>query len=375
MYKHSWAVALAVVAMGSTGAADIINVSSGGSIQNAINSASNGDEIVVAPGTYNEAIDFLGKAITLRSSGGADITTIDATGLNATVVQCVNGEGADTVLEGFTVTGGTNGGMFNSLSGPTVIGCVFRGNIAVLGGGMHNVGNRTTVVNCVFSGNYAFFVGGGMYNDVHDTDVMVINCTFSNNEPAGIYNEIGATGTVTNCIVWGSPNAIFGDPPTVAYSNVEGGFPGVGNIDIDPLFARIPDPGPDITWGTADDDYGDLHLTDGSPCIDAGDNTAVPVAVSTDVDGKPRFVDDPDTPDTGSGTPPIVDMGAYEIQPCLTDVNDDGSTDVLDLIDLLLCFGQPATPPCDTGQDVNSDGTVNVLDLIDLLLVFGTACP
>ncbi len=46
-----------------------------------------------------------------------------------------------------------------------------------------------------------------------------------------------------------------------------------------------------------------------------------------------------------------------------------------DLIDLLLCFGQPATPPCDTGQDVNTDGTVNVLDLIDVLLDFGAVCP
>ena len=48
---------------------------------------------------------------------------------------------------------------------------------------------------------------------------------------------------------------------------------------------------------------------------------------------------------------------------------------VLDLIELLLCFGQPATPPCDTGQDVNGDGIVNVLDLIDVLLAFGAACP
>ncbi len=48
---------------------------------------------------------------------------------------------------------------------------------------------------------------------------------------------------------------------------------------------------------------------------------------------------------------------------------------VLDLIDLLLCFGLPATPPCDTGQDVNGDGVTNVLDLIELLLVFGQSCP
>ena len=60
--------------------------------------------------------------------------------------------------------------------------------------------------------------------------------------------------------------------------------------------------------------------------------------------------------------------------PCPTDINGDGVTNVLDLIDLLLCFGQPATPGCEA-EDVNGDGTVNVLDLIELLLAFGTACP
>ncbi len=51
-----------------------------------------------------------------------------------------------------------------------------------------------------------------------------------------------------------------------------------------------------------------------------------------------------------------------------------GTVNVLDLIDLLLCFGQPAVPGC-VAEDLNNDGTVNVLDLIDLLLVFGAACP
>ncbi len=59
---------------------------------------------------------------------------------------------------------------------------------------------------------------------------------------------------------------------------------------------------------------------------------------------------------------------------CPADVNGDGAINVLDLIDLLLCFGQPANPPCDTA-DINGDGATNVLDLIDLLLAFGTACP
>ncbi len=59
---------------------------------------------------------------------------------------------------------------------------------------------------------------------------------------------------------------------------------------------------------------------------------------------------------------------------CPPDINGDGVTNVLDLIDLLLCFGQPAVPGCEA-EDINGDGTVNVLDLIDLLLAFGTACP
>ncbi len=63
------------------------------------------------------------------------------------------------------------------------------------------------------------------------------------------------------------------------------------------------------------------------------------------------------------------------VPPCPQDINGDRDINVLDLIDLLLCFGQPDTPPCDTGQDINGDGTVNVLDLIELLLAFGTACP
>ncbi len=65
---------------------------------------------------------------------------------------------------------------------------------------------------------------------------------------------------------------------------------------------------------------------------------------------------------------------AYVFELCLSDVNGDGVTNVLDLIELLLCFGQPAVPACES-EDVNLDGTVNVLDLIDLLLAFGQTCP
>ena len=59
---------------------------------------------------------------------------------------------------------------------------------------------------------------------------------------------------------------------------------------------------------------------------------------------------------------------------CRSDINGDGVIDLMDLSDLLDCFGQPAMPGCES-QDVNNDGTVDVLDLIELLLVFGAACP
>ena len=121
---------------------------------------------------------------------------------------------------------------------------------------------------------------------------------------------------VANCVLWGdSPDQIFTESETltVTFSDVQGGWPGTGNIDADPLFV--------------DPDNGNFRLSPGSPSIDAGDNTAVPLEITTDLDGNPRFVDDPDTPDTGNGDPPIVDMGAYELQVDDDDDSDDDDDD------------------------------------------------
>lgn len=74
------------------------------------------------------------------------------------------------------------------------------------------------------------------------------------NPVGGIYGPV----TVVGCIVRGNDGAeLQGVPgPVVSFSNVEGGAPGQGNIDADPLFVHPHG--------------GDLHLTAGSPCIDAG---------------------------------------------------------------------------------------------------------
>lgn len=147
----------------------------------------------------------------------------------------------------------------------------------------------------------------------------------------------GDDPVVTNCILWNNiPDEIAGPGmPTVTYSDVQGGWPGEGNIDADPLFVDAD--GPDDIPGTEDDL---LRLSSRSPAIDAADNTAVPEGVVTDLDGNPRFVDDPDTPDTGNpdGTNHIVDMGAYEFGPPDPCEDDDGDGRVT------ICHIPPGNP-------------------------------
>jgi hypothetical protein len=174
-------------------------------IQAAINAATTGDIIVVAPSTYFETIDFLGKGITLRSSGGPLVTIIDGQGVNGSVVQCVNGEGPDTVLEGFTITGGyadIGGGMLNIGSSPTIIDCIFTNNHAGdRGGGMYNREGNPAVRKSTFDGNTSVAMGGGMFNLQASPTVM--ECRFtqnSSNKGAGMRNYLNSHPTVTNSI-------------------------------------------------------------------------------------------------------------------------------------------------------------------------------
>jgi hypothetical protein len=142
----------------------------------------------------------------------------------------------------------------------------------------------------------------------------------------GYLNEGGATaGVVNNVFVGPSDFVVFGDaavdstggPVTANYNcwwqfdaqhsgNVSTAFA----IEADPLF--VDSSGTDNLAGTIDDD---LRLTLAlSPCIDAGDNAAaMTLGLTLDLDGEPRFVDDLMVGDTGSGTAPIVDRGAYEV--------------------------------------------------------------
>ena len=204
--------------------AEMIHVSADhATIQAAIDKAAGGDEIVVAPGTYVEIINFKGKAITLRSSSNNPADTIIDAGGGGRVVSCTTGETAATVLQGFTLTGGKGdlgGGMLNDHSNPTITNCIFSGNTADDGGGMYNKNSSSpTVTHCTFNENTAFW-GGGIFNH-SDSKPMIKNCTFAGNKAdwgGGMFNN-HSHPTVSECTFIGNTTAWGGGMFNYADSN------------------------------------------------------------------------------------------------------------------------------------------------------------
>jgi len=197
--------------------------------------------------------------------------------------------------------------MLNSQgSNPTLTNVIFQGNTGSSGAAMNNRSSTPTLYNVVFTGNEANKYGAGILNN--NSSPSLVNVTFAGNAASsggGISNDSDSDPSLTNFILWGNSADENGDQihsfdvnstPVISYSLVQSstiggiwdtslGVDGGNNIDDDPLFVRNPDPGPDGNWDGVNDDYGDLHLTSGSPAIDAGTNTG---CHPSDLDGNPR---------------------------------------------------------------------------------------
>jgi T5SS/PEP-CTERM-associated repeat protein/predicted outer membrane repeat protein len=168
-------------------------------IQAAISAASMGDEIVVAPGTYPENIDFSGKMITVRSSSGAQSTTIVGQAPNR-AVRIANGESRIAKLDGFTITGT---GARIAWSGPTITNCVFSDIVASIGTPV-DVENASPLFDqCVFSNNSTTGNTGaalGMWGATGHPEVS--RCIFSNNSsPTDRTGALGLHGSGVVAIV------------------------------------------------------------------------------------------------------------------------------------------------------------------------------
>ena len=150
--------------------AAVINVpGDAATIQGGIDLASDGDEVVVAPGTYpiddaTGSISFLGKGITVRSSDGPEVTIIYSTAIYEDVVAFDNREGRDSVLRGFTIRGGATfaSGIAIETAGPTIEENVIENSQAYsMGAGVLASSSSALIRNNVIRNNSIFKTGAG----------------------------------------------------------------------------------------------------------------------------------------------------------------------------------------------------------------------
>ncbi len=165
-------------------------------IQAGIDAASQGDTVLVAPGTYtgdgNRDIDFGGTDLVLVSEEGAEATVIDCEGSRTDYHRGFDfrmGESAAAVIEGFTVRNGYVGGDSpNDIGGgircrpgsPTLVDCVITENSAVAAGGIYCFdGSSPAITHCTISNNTSRLGSGGglvcLYSSPILTDCMIVS--------------------------------------------------------------------------------------------------------------------------------------------------------------------------------------------------------
>lgn len=302
------------------------------SIQQAINSALDFDTVLVEPNRYYENIRFFGKKITVASNF---LTTGDNSYISSTIidgsnpyhpdtascVRFIDHEDTNSVLCGFTLTGGTGtvwpdvhsggilfregGGIFIDSASPVIKANLIVNNNVQVSSGLHSAGGGgiriadaspriTSNVIMLNYGRYGAGVsefyshsvirnnlimlneGGDDYGGsgiwvwgaVDDT-ALIENNTIVNNvsiQRGGGVRVYGSVAVLKNCVVWGNMSYSGGNPNiyltaggrvAVDYCCVENGYAGTGNIGSDPCFADT-----------------NKHLSVSSPCVDSGDPTS-----------------------------------------------------------------------------------------------------
>ena len=327
-------------------------------IQTAIDSASDGDTVLVAAGTYNESINYNGKNIIV---GSLYLTTQDTSYISSTIIGG-DSSGSIVLFESFEdSTAVLNGFTFQNIifnsgdelqtiinineSSPKIINNRFDnfylfqdvesaviycensnslimnneftngsvGNGYVLGGFILSKNSNVTIKNnriengyvgfaepsgyivsvnsdniiesnviinpsmgycvicaaisildgsnCILRNNFIFQAYGDGYGAVVASQSQYVshNNTFVSNSRG--YANLSSDGIVSNDIIYGSSNAVYLDGNStiqVSYSDIEGGWEGVGNIDANPLFCNP--------------DSSDYTIAENSPCVGTGED-------------------------------------------------------------------------------------------------------
>ncbi len=282
-----------------------------------------GDTVLIAAGVYTETLSvstpitvsggYVPSGVLWQARTGETIINGNGAG---TVVSFLSGS-SGALLDGLTITGGNGtmaGGIDASSQDVTVRNCYVHDNVAngapysqggggILGGigdSQLVIENSRIVHNQISEGAGGVRVHSGMLvmtntlvADNHgdwglhlNSAGVLMNVTIANNSNGLLFNaSAGKSLAVTNSIIYGNGQAVANPGAgsfLITYSDVEGGWAGIGNIDADPLFV--------------DASSGDYHLQISSLCSDHGTSAGAP---PTDLEGTPR------------DTQP--DMGAYEL--------------------------------------------------------------
>ena len=345
---------LIVTVLGSIGHAAVLQVPGDyTSIQTAIDTSRNGDVILVSPGLYSENINFKGKAITLSSTNPADpnvvLSTIIRAAGQSSVVTFAQGETSNSVLVGFTITGGygtTNpifgtdyywgAGVYCYAASPTIFGNIITANSAPqgtasrygYGAGIACIESDATITRNLIAANSGYG-GGGIMTEVGRARITD-NVICSNSAVMGGGALLFSGAQFLNNTVVGNSAQFAGN--VYAYSDANGPCLISGNIICNAtnggLYLNSQDAGTQVAfndvWNNAGGDYyagtnrtglygnisqdpqfvdpgnNDYHLRDGSPCINAGDPNFLPTAGESDFYGNVRVY---------AG---LVDIGASE---------------------------------------------------------------
>jgi hypothetical protein len=293
-------------------------------IQSAINSSTNGDVILVAPGVYQENINFKGKAITVSSTNPADANVVISTVIHAvgqsSVVTFGSAETPASLLTGFTITGGygtenpnfgTNifwgAGIYCYRSSPTIVGNLVMGNAAPLGNvnnagygcGIGCIESSALISRNILTSNSGY-AGGGILTYLGNARIAS-NLIYSNSATVGGGAVLVSGGLFVNNTVVANAASLAGNVyassdtsgQCLVTDNILCNAPSGGGLYVDSQDTNTLTSFNDV-WNNMGGDYSmtntgtlngnisqdpvfvnaasnDCHLQDTSPCINAGD--------------------------------------------------------------------------------------------------------